>query len=111
MCFVSTSKILAQKEHNLCVTLRNYFQSDSFTKDFGTLIWNPTLGFTWSFVQTYYFGRRGLVPGEIALETENGKLSFEFQFFNNSYNAFVLIFPKEARMKSKLTTPRDTIHS
>lgn len=82
-------------------TVRNYFQSPKFTKYFGTITWPQELGFTWSFVQDYYFRKKIQVGNEISLQTSNGKIDFLYDFFDTSYNAFVLIYPKGEKTSGK----------
>ncbi len=79
---------------------RDYFQSSKFEKTFGILAWPETMGFRWPFVQHYYFGKK-FTQGVVALKTENGEVDFEFHFFNNTYNAFVLLFPKGEKNKTR----------
>jgi hypothetical protein len=73
--------------------VRNFLTSVKFEYEFGIIEWNETLGYKWPFVQLYYHKKRGVLTGHVELRTANGPIPFEFQFFNNSYNAFVLIFP------------------
>lgn len=80
---------------------RNYFHSEPFRHDFGNLQWKNNLGYKWLFVQDYYYGRRFKTNGEITLDTQNGKVEFNYHFFNNTYNAFVFFFPKGERIKSR----------
>jgi Zn-dependent peptidase ImmA (M78 family) len=72
---------------------RDYFQSPSFSTTFGKINLPNEFGYTWSFTQDFYFKKRFHKRGKICLETENGYADFQYHFFNNTYNAFVLIFP------------------
>ena len=83
--------------------LKNYIGSTKFEKTFGEMSFPKNLDLSWSFVQDYYNGRRFKKDGKIDLETKNGKVEFSYQFFNNSFNAFVLIYPLGEVKKSKTT--------
>ena len=83
--------------------LRNYFQSESFTTEFGQLNWPDELPFKFGFIQDFSFGRKLNEDGILKLNTDNGELDFQYHFFNNTYNAFVLLFPKGETKKSKVT--------
>lgn len=84
--------------------VRDYFQSSKFTKDFGEIIWQTNLGYTWDFVQDYYHGRKVKKDGVIEMNLPNNeKAIFSYHFFNSTYNAFVLFFPLGEVQKSKVT--------
>lgn len=72
---------------------RDLFMSESFSRTFGTIIFPDKFGYTWEFTRDYYFKKKLHKDGEISLDTTNGTADFKYHFFNNSYNAFVLIFP------------------
>jgi len=82
--------------------VRNYFQSVSFLADFGNLQWEERLGYNWDFVKPYYFQRKGKVIGQIKLKTEQGEQLFQYHFFNNGYNGFVLLFPFGEKNNSRI---------
>ena len=90
--------------------LRDKFQSEKFSKTFGDLNFPIELGYTWPFVQDYYHNRRVKKNGAITLLTKNGNVDFTYHFFNNSYNAFVFLFPhgekKSSRTKIIITDNR-----
>ena len=73
---------------------RDYFQSPKFTKEFGSIQWPKEFGFTWSFVQDYYFRKKIRWACDITITTANGPVEFQYDFFDTTYNAFVLIYPK-----------------
>lgn len=74
--------------------LRNKFQSPSFTSTFGEMnIPNVLDYFAWPFVQDYIQKRNHIKNGAFSLLTSNGLTQFTYHFFNNSYNAFVFLFP------------------
>lgn len=81
--------------------VRNYFQSTSFTNDFGIVTWEKELNDTLSFVQEYCNGRRYHLDGTIELLTEEGSSLFNYHFFNSTYNAFVFFFPKGEKIRSR----------
>lgn len=73
---------------------RDYFVSQSFTETFGETYLPDKFGYKWSFTKDYYFDRsRCHEKGSITLDTENGTADFRYHYFNNTYNAFVLLFP------------------
>lgn len=72
---------------------KDFFQSVKFQQTFGNIELPNEFGFTWKFAQDYYFGKRYHEEGEISFNTENGTIDFCYHFFNNTYNAFVFIFP------------------
>lgn len=73
-------------------TKRDFFASRSFNEEFGELELPCNFGFKWEFTQHYYYRRKGIKTGKLSLKTISGNAQFLYQFFNNSYNAFVLIF-------------------
>ncbi len=74
--------------------MRNAFYSDSFLKQFGKIDWPENFGFEWEFIQDYKYRRKHKTDGTIKLPTSDNEQEFVYHFFNNSYNVFVLIFPK-----------------
>lgn len=83
--------------------VKGFITSRKFNKSFGEIEWEHQLGYKWSFVQDYYFGKRFKTDGIISLITSDGEVIFNYHFFNNSYNAFVLFFPVGEIQKSKVT--------
>lgn len=86
-----------------CYTARDYFQSEKFTSSFGEIAWPEQFDYNWAFVKDYTHGRRMKMDGIIVLPTKKGEQEFEYHFFNTTWNAFVLIFPKNENRKSKVT--------
>lgn len=82
------------KDNLIFCLKRDYFQSPKFTETYGNLDLPDTFGYTWSFTKDYAFKKRFHEGGTITLTTENGPTDFTYHFFNNSFNAFVFIFPK-----------------
>jgi Zn-dependent peptidase ImmA (M78 family) len=81
--------------------LKDIFQSEKFTATFGQIKIPLTLGYKWPFVQDYYFKRKFKLNGAITLLTANGNVDFTYQFFDNSYNAFVFLFPVRERKSTR----------
>jgi Zn-dependent peptidase ImmA (M78 family) len=81
-------------------TLRNYFQSSTFTADFGMLEWDHELKMDIPFVQDYAYKRR-LVKSEMTILTSNDSISCKYHFFTNGYNAFVLLFPEGEKINTR----------
>jgi Zn-dependent peptidase ImmA (M78 family) len=73
---------------------KDFFQSLSFNESFGTIELPEKFGYTWQFAQDYYNCKRYHENGMICLITENGEVEFQYHFFNNTFNAFVFLFPK-----------------
>lgn len=72
---------------------RDLFLSESFSKTFGTITLPNKFGYKWEFTRDCYYKKKLHKHGRISLDTENGTADFKYHFFNNSYNAFILIFP------------------
>ena len=91
------SLLILQKQDSTIVTgckIRNYFQSPSFTKEFGVISWPEELNLTYDFVRDYLITSKKLHKnGQICLKTKNGLVTFQYHFYNNSYNAFIFILP------------------
>jgi hypothetical protein len=86
--------------------LRDKFQSKSFTKTFGELSIPLGIDRIYPFVQDYCCNRKFKKDGLVSLPTKNGLINFTYHFFNNSYNAFVFLFPVGEK---KSTSTRITI--
>jgi len=80
---------------------RDLFQSDKFTQDFGELSLPEEFGYKWKFAQDYIFRKKFREDGTINLDTQNGKVDFNYHFFDNNYNAFVFIFPEGELQRSR----------
>jgi hypothetical protein len=87
---------------------RDFFQSFKFSETFGEIEIPCKLGYKWPFTQDYYHGKRYHENGFINLTTANGEVEFKYHFFNNSFNAFIFLFPfgesNKTRTKIVLTT-------
>lgn len=89
--------LVLEKEQNTIITgckARNYFQSGSFSKEFGLIKWDESLSLTYDFVRDYLLTNKRLhCNGQIALLTTNGLTTFNYHFFNNTFNGFVFFYP------------------
>lgn len=109
----SRCALLVLKDRSLIgALLRNHFQSERFTKTYGTLSIPDTLDyFSWPFIQDYCHRRKRRDDGLVTIMTENGNVDFKYHFFDNSYNAFVLLFPigEKKSTKTKFIITEDNI--
>lgn len=71
---------------------RDYFESQSFKETFGGVKWPKNFGYKWDFVKDYYFKKKK-TTGSITLKTQNGEADFVYDFFDNTFNGFVLFYP------------------
>lgn len=100
-CSLLVLEKISRNGDNPSCYVRNYFQSKSFTEEFGNLEWQQKLGYTWTFVRYYYHGRKMVKNGFIELNTKNGKVMFDYHYFFNSWNAFVLFMPCGEKNKTR----------
>lgn len=80
---------------------RDFFSSASFLKTFGHLYLPDSFDMSFDFFQHYLYKRRGVIKGVVNLETQQGSENFNYHFFNNTFNAFVFIFPIGEKNKSR----------
>ena len=92
-CSLLVLKDVTKPGEQVSCSFRDYFQSKKFTTEFGDLTWPDVFGFKWPFAQDYYFRKKLKCENEITLATANGDVDFVYDFFNSTYNAFVLIYP------------------
>ncbi|SDD77548.1 ImmA/IrrE family metallo-endopeptidase [Niabella drilacis] len=78
-----------------------FFASTKFIETFGDIDWPATFDFKWAFASSYLIGRKGVLSDSIKLQTLNGNTEFNYQFFNNSYNGFVLLYPNGEKQRSR----------
>jgi hypothetical protein len=102
--------LIVLKDCTICgAKLRDIFQSKSFIKTFGELPIPPKIDRRFPFVQDYCCNRKLKKDGLVSLSTKNGSVDFTYHFFNNTYNAFVFLFPvgekKSTRTKIIITKP------
>jgi Zn-dependent peptidase ImmA (M78 family) len=100
-CALLVLEKISPKGQPPAACFRNSFHSSKFVKEFGEITWPDQFGFTWSFIQDYYFNKRVKMDGVVSLETSNGRKEFHYHFFNNTFNAFVLFFPKGENKKTR----------
>ena len=83
-------------------SVRDYFLSSTFVAEFGNIVLPSEIGYKWPFVKDYYFQKRYHETGKINIITIEGEeIECNYHFFNNSYNAFALFFPKGESKKSR----------
>ena len=94
--------ILGSKENLALCKTRDLFYSQSFKEEIGILNLPKEFGYKWEFIRDYKFNRRFNEKGEIKLTSVEGEqIECNYHFFNNTYNSFVLIFPKGEKNKAK----------
>jgi Zn-dependent peptidase ImmA (M78 family) len=81
-------------------SVRDYFQSSAFTNDFGVLEWDDNLSTELPFIQDYLSNRRFL-KNEMTIVTSAASIDCDYHFFCNTFNGFVLMYPKGERIRSK----------
>lgn len=72
--------------------LKNYFQSKSFTKEIGSIHWTSTLDENFDFVRDYASNRK-FFTNTFSSKLCGEKLPLAYDYFDNKYNIFVLIYP------------------
>ena len=80
---------------------RNAFYSNSFLEDFGPVNWPDKFGYKWEFMKDHAYKRKHKLDGFITLPLESISQSFNYHYFNNSYNVFVMFFPKGENKATK----------
>lgn len=82
--------------------LRNYFQSPKFSSDFGNLEWPELMGVEMPFILDMAYNRRLHENGKMIFnDGNNGFMDFQYHFFYNNYNVFVLLMPTGEKIKSR----------
>jgi len=82
------------------LSIRNYFQSPSFTAEWNTIEWDPNFDFDTPFVQDF-LSKRKMAKSELIIESAHGSIPCNYHYFDNSYNIFVFMFPKGEAIKSR----------
>lgn len=100
-CALLVLESLSNKGQVVSGNFRNAFYSPSFEKEFGQINWPEKFGYKWSFMQDHCFNKKMNLDGKIHLSTANGSSGFNYHFFNNTFNGFVLIFPKGESKKTR----------
>ncbi len=94
-CALLVLKNLSLKGEVANGDFRNAFHSESFLNNFGSIEWPKNFGYKWIFIRDHLFlKKKWKTNGSINLKTLNGDVDFTYHYFDNTYNAFVLIFPK-----------------
>ncbi len=93
--------LVIEKDGILNFKVRNYFQSPSFTKEFGVLKWPESLGPDQAFIVDCSF-RKMNTNGQFLYKGENGDITFQYHFFSNSFNYFVMVLPFGEKIKSNV---------
>lgn len=98
--------IVLQKSNdkiNSVLETKEYFQSKSFTKNFGMLSWSKEVEINQAIILDYCSKRRLHKDGLISIATMNGLDEFNYHYFDNNYNVFVLLIPKGERIATRAT--------
>lgn len=85
--------------HSSELQLRDYFQSNKMSKEFGNISMPETFDISWPFVQDYIARRRFHIDGMITIGAENSEVDFDYHYFNNTYNVFILMKPVGEEIK------------
>lgn len=80
--------------------IKDFFVSPNFDKSFGNLIL-PSNPNKLPFFIDFYIKRKLKTDGSVELETQNGSVKYNYHFFFNGYNAFVLLFPVGEKQRSR----------
>lgn len=91
------------------VTIRNHFQSDAFTKEFGELKWPAALTLVeYPFVADVFSQRKLRENGDIGLILPSDEaIIMNYHYFSNSHNYFILITPQgEVNQSKRVFLPR-----
>ena len=92
----------ATRNGNYGAVVRNYFQSPSFTLEFGLLDWPLRCGMEFQFVKDARFGAKLHEKGHIQLVTGSGaSVALDYHYFNNTYCIFILLLPPGERIRSR----------
>ncbi|MEZ0007153.1 Zn-dependent peptidase ImmA (M78 family) [Flavobacterium sp. 28YEA47A] len=101
-CALLILKNLSEKGKVANGDFRNAFHSESFLNNFGSIEWPENFGYKWEFIKDHLFlKKKWKTNGLINLKTLNGNVDFTYHYFDNTYNAFVLIFPKGENKSTK----------
>jgi len=83
--------------------IRDYFESATFTQEFGGMTWPEECGTEFEFVKDMQRRRKYHQDGQFAHTTHDlDLLTLHYHYFDNSYNVFVLLFPPGERIVSRV---------
>ena len=85
-----------------CLSIRNYFQSPSFTQEWGMIEWDSNFDFDVPFVQNFLSNRK-MAKSVLTIDTLTESVTCDYHYFDNTYNVFVFMFPKGEMIKSRTT--------
>lgn len=100
---VSTNRcalLVLEKNSGNNYFIRDKFHSEKFRNEFGELMIPEILDNTLPFMKDCYSNRRYKKDGLMSVVTIDGDISFTYHFFNNTYNAFVFLFPVGEKKRS-----------
>lgn len=100
-CALIVLKSKTSASSNSKCSKRDFFSSKKFVKTFGPLNFPDEFDPTLDFVKHFLSRKRGIINGTLTIFTENGFADFNYHFFNNTYNAFVLLHPVGEKQSSK----------
>lgn len=82
------------------LTIRNYFQSKSFTAEWGDVNWGSELDIENPFVQGYMSNRK-FFKSELYIDLDQESIHCTYDYFYNGYNIFIFMYPKGETIKSR----------
>lgn len=100
-CALLVLEALSKRGQQINSDFRNAFHSTPFLKEFGAVSWPEKFGYKWEFMQDHSRNRRMKMDGTINLNTKNGNVDFNYHFYNNTFNGFVLFFPEGENKKTR----------
>lgn len=82
--------------------VRNFFASPPFIRDYGNITWPEACGIQFPFIQDVLQRRKFHENGELLLSgVADLPTKFDYHYFDNSYNIFILIKPAGEKIKSR----------
>lgn len=94
------------------INIRNYFQSDPFTNEYGDLNFIDSINNRTPFIEDINLFKKFHVNGLFNFKDKfNKNIKLNYHFFHNSYNYFIFLFPHGELIKSpkKLIVKQDTV--
>lgn len=94
--------VLSNPTRESGISLRNVFYSAKFKKQFGEISFEQMIGLDTPYIQDVVLGKKLHERGLLRYTGESiGFIEFNYHFFNNTYNSFVLIMPKGEHIRSR----------